>query len=93
MHLLHTTTLEFKEFFDEQVPKYAILSHRWEDEEVLFQDMKDGNYQSKKGYPKLKGACDQAAKYGHQYIWIDTCCIDKSSSAELTEAVSHLRWY
>jgi hypothetical protein len=28
------------------------------------------------------------------YLWIDTCCIDKSSSAELSEAINSMyRWY
>jgi hypothetical protein len=35
-----------------------------------------------------------AAEYRIQHVWIDTCCIDKSSSAELQEAINSMfRWY
>jgi hypothetical protein len=37
MRLLHTTKLELQQFFDDKIPKYAILSHRWEAEEVSLQ--------------------------------------------------------
>jgi hypothetical protein len=31
---------------------------------------------------------------GHKYVWIDTCCIDKRSSAELSEAINSMwKWY
>jgi hypothetical protein len=33
-------------------------------------------------------------EHGFNYVWIDTCCIDKSSSAELQEAVNSMfKWY
>lgn len=49
---------------------------------------------SKGGYAKIASACAQAAKDNHDYIWIDTCCIDKSSSAELSEAINSMfRYY
>ncbi|RFU28338.1 hypothetical protein B7463_g7988, partial [Scytalidium lignicola] len=94
MRLLNSTTLELEEFFDSQTPKYAILSHRWLDEEVTFSDMQNKNATGKLGYAKLKSCCEQAVKDGLQHVWIDTCCIDKSSSAELTEAINSMyRWY
>ncbi|KAI0871149.1 hypothetical protein GGS24DRAFT_492441 [Hypoxylon argillaceum] len=40
--------------------------------------------------------CDslQLQESGYSYVWIDTCCIDKSSSAELTEAINSMyAWY
>ena len=88
MRLLDTSTLELKEFFGDELPAYAILSHRWEEEEVLFQDMINKTFASKKGFAKLAGACRRAYIEGHRYLWCDTTCIDKSSSAELSEAVS-----
>ena len=43
---------------------------------------------------KIQFSCAQAAKDGYGYIWVDTCCIDKSSSAELSEAINSMyKWY
>ena len=51
-------------------------------------------YIRKKGYSKIKQCCQEARKNGYDYVWIDTCCIDKSSSAELSEAINSMfRWY
>jgi hypothetical protein len=96
MRLLNTTTVELTEFLGE-VPPYAILSHTWGDEEVTFQDLELGNpgTTQKQGYTKILGACNQAQAQGsYTWIWIDTCCIDKSSSAELSEAINSMfKWY
>ena len=76
------------------IPKYAILSHTWGAEEVIFRDLIDGTGKSKAGYDKIRFCAQQAADDGLQYFWIDTCCIDKSSSAELQEAINSMfRWY
>jgi hypothetical protein len=94
MRLLNTTSLELEEFFDDSIPPYAILSHRWEGDEVLFQHMQDSSALNKKGYAKIKQCCDIAVIDGLGFAWVDTCCIDKSSSAELTEAINSMyRWY
>ncbi|KAK0664553.1 heterokaryon incompatibility protein-domain-containing protein, partial [Cercophora samala] len=95
MRLLHTTTLKLTEFPDEDVPRYAILSHTWEDGEVSLADMRSRGWQVKrrKGWQKIAGCCS-AAKEWCDYVWIDTCCIDKTSSAELSEAINSMyRWY
>ena len=88
------TTL--KEFYT-NIPSYAILSHRWGDpkEEISFNDLKNGvDISRKQGYQKLKQCCEKAAKHGLEYVWIDTCCIDKDSSAELSEAINSMfEWY
>ncbi|KAI6138370.1 hypothetical protein BKA82DRAFT_58501, partial [Pisolithus tinctorius] len=35
-----------------------------------------------------------AVKDGYEWLWIDTCCIDKRSSSELSEAINSMfRWY
>jgi len=84
------------EFFGQNIPRYAILSHTWgaDDEEVTFRDLADGVGQSKSGYSKINFCGKQAAKDGLKFIWVDTCCIDKSSSAELQEAINSMfRWY
>lgn len=93
MRLVNTLSQKLESFADNKIPPYAILSHRWENEEVLFDDMR-GDFSRKQGYGKLKGACDQAARDGLRYIWIDTCCIDKTSSTELSEAINSMyTWY
>lgn len=80
-----------------QESKYAILSHRWgkAEDEVTFQDMLSGSKvaKTKAGYAKLEGCCRQAHLDGHQRVWVDTCCIDKSSSAELSEAITSMYSY
>lgn len=98
MRLLHTELLRLHEFFEKDTPPYAILSHRWGQGEVSYQDMikaaENLRNLSENGYSKLLGACDLAMNQGYQWIWIDTCCIDKSSSAELTEAINSMyQWY
>ncbi|KAH8886441.1 HET-domain-containing protein [Thozetella sp. PMI_491] len=96
MRLIHTEALQI-ESFTGSVPSYAILSHTWGYEEVLFEDLHGGSLevaQAKYGFAKLKDSCSQARKDGYDYIWIDTCCIDKSSSAELSEAINSMfKWY
>ncbi len=75
---------------------YAILSHTWraDNEEVTFQDMIDGTGKNKEGYKKIQFCGDQAARDGLRYFWVDTCCIDKTSSAVLSEALNSMfRWY
>ena len=106
MRLLHTTELTFKEFFDGSIPHYCILSHCWGDDEVSYNDFLAGRNTNSKGYAKILAACDYAFRVGdrdhprsllrssYDWIWIDTCCIDKSSSAELTEAINSMyAWY
>ncbi|KAN0084763.1 HET domain containing protein [Elaphomyces granulatus] len=80
----------------DDIPRYAILSHTWgaHTEEVSFKDMIEGTAKSKSGYDKIRFCGEQARHDGLQYFWIDTCCIDKSSSAELQEAINSMfRWY
>jgi hypothetical protein len=46
------------------------------------------------GYDKLRNAARYAASEGHDFLWADTICIDKSSSAELSEAINSMfQWY
>jgi len=94
MRLLNTTTFQFGDFPSNEIPPYAILSHTWGSEEVLLADLNLSGVQSKEGYRKIKSACHQASQDGLQHIWIDTCCIDKTSSAELSEAINSMyTWY
>ena len=94
MRLLNCTTLEFCEFFDSNIPKYAILSHRWGSDEASFQDFERGMHPSREGFAKIRKCCDVAKKNEYEWAWVDTCCIDKKSSAELTEAINSMyTWY
>ncbi|KAL8937673.1 MAG: hypothetical protein Q9216_004307 [Gyalolechia sp. 2 TL-2023] len=94
MRLLHSTTKVFGEFFDSDIPKYATLSHRWGSDEATFQDFENGKPSDRKGYAKIDACCTQALQNELEWIWVDTCCIDKKSSAELTEAINSMySWY
>ena len=78
------------------VPSYAILSHRWgeDSEEVTFGDINDRTSKSKAGYHKIRFCAQQAACDNLPYFWVDTCCIDKTSSSELQEAINSMfSWY
>jgi hypothetical protein len=80
-------------------PTYAILSHTWnvvegDVMEVSYQDILSGRAKSNKGYGKIEGCCKQALADRIEYVWLDTCCIDKTSSSELSEAINSMfRWY
>ncbi|KAI1130384.1 HET-domain-containing protein [Nemania abortiva] len=94
MRLLNVKTGVVEEMRNPLIHKYAILSHTWEHEEVEFSDMSSPYFKSMEGYEKIRMASKLAEQAGLNYIWIDTCCIDRSSSAELTEAINSMyRWY
>jgi hypothetical protein len=96
MRLINCSTLQLEEFFGANIPDYVILSHRWEDEEVSFADFTrdQAAAQAKRGFRKIDLTCREAIEDGWQYAWVDTCCIDKSSSAELSEAINSMfNWY
>ncbi|RMY72718.1 hypothetical protein D0862_14403 [Hortaea werneckii] len=96
MLLLNARTYALKFFHTaKSAPPYAILSHTWEDDEVLFQDMDDlESAKAKSGWQKIEYICRQALEGGLEWAWVDTCCIDKSSSAELSEAINSMfKWY
>ena len=100
MWLLRTDFRELK-YFDKPPRRYAILSHVWDDDEQTFQDIR----QFFPAYtldldplawasPKVRGCCVYAASQGFRWVWIDSCCIDKTSSAELSEAINSMyKWY
>ena len=94
MWLLNVDTLELEEFIGNNIPPYAILSHTWGSEEVSFSEMKKTKYRKyarlKKGFFKIEGCCAQAKKSGFAWAWVDSCCIDKRSSAELSEALNSM---
>lgn len=129
MRLLNTKSLSFTEFYEPEVPPYAILSHRWQEDEITYRDVRDSMNLDKAGWNKVKRFCtliSEGYKNSHNYreilqqeydywanspestlpqkvetgcsyyewVWIDTCCIDRSSSAELSEAINSMyTWY
>ncbi|KAK4656838.1 HNWD NOD-like receptor pc14 [Podospora pseudocomata] len=85
-----------KDLPSDKIPPYAILSHTWgpDEEEVSYKDLKDGRAVSKLGYNKIRFCADRAWRDGLKFFWVDTCCIDKSNSTELQEAINSMfRWY
>jgi hypothetical protein len=97
MRLINTRTLLLSdEVFGNDIPEYAILSHAWTNEEVSFTEWLEPwpAIKSKAGYVKLRDACAVALARGNKWLWADTVCIDKSSSAELSEAINSMyAWY
>jgi hypothetical protein len=81
MRLVDTATIQLHEFFDDQIPPYAILSHRWETNEVTFQDLVEGRVAGygktngrgagggeMKGYKKIKECCRRAREDGFEFV-------------------------
>lgn len=96
MRLLNCKTMKLEDHHGESTPDYAILSHTWEQEEILFDDIQHDppHWRHKKGAQKVFGSVAEAQRLHFSYIWIDTCCIDKSNSAELSEAINSMfNWY
>ncbi|KAF2729741.1 kinesin light chain 1 [Polyplosphaeria fusca] len=82
------------DFREKATPPYAILSHRWGDSEVLYEDLGRNTYKAKHGYRKIEFCAEQAAQDQLQYFWIDTCCIDKWNLRERSKAINSMfRWY
>ena len=90
-------------FCDDDFTGYAILSHRWIEQEVNYEEMNNlakmdkgelDEIRRRDGYRKILDSCKQAKRDKYEWLWIDTCCIDKRSSAELSEAINSMfRWY
>ncbi|KAG9314933.1 hypothetical protein JVU11DRAFT_4041 [Chiua virens] len=81
---------------------FAVFSHRWGIGEVQFYDLPNKRFQVSRrsppngaGYQKLVKFCEKArSEYGCEYVWADTCCINKESSTELEEAILSMGlWY
>lgn len=86
--------MAFRESTSGEAPSYAILSHTWGKEEVLFHDMNSDPAWSKAGWKKLEFCASQAEADGLKYFWVDTCCIDQKNANELAAAINSMfRWY
>lgn len=98
MRLISTDpdNIRLEEFLGDGIPPYAILSHRWWSArvEVTLQQFEAGVNRNSLGYQKIIQCCRIARSEGLQWAWVDTCCIDKTSSAELSEAINSMfAWY
>jgi hypothetical protein len=83
--------LSLTTFNDEDIPPYAILSHSWGKDEVLFQDLVKVKYMAKTGYKKLVFCGQQAAKDGIHFFWADTCCMhDMLNSVEMQNDINSM---
>jgi len=90
-------SIETKNFVnDDDIPPYAILSHTWglDTDEVTLADLKNDTGKQKVGFEKILFCGEQARQDDLEYFWVDSCCIDKSDSVELQEAINSMfRWY
>ena len=101
MRFLNTRTFRFEQVPDSELHlednQYAILSHRWgaDEDEVSFEDIRlSKDFSNKKGSKKVEGFCKEASAASCRYGWIDTCCINKGNSTELSEAINSMyQWY
>ena len=88
--------LRLEEYHDAKIPPYIILSHTCaaDDEKVTYEDLLEGTGKNKAGYRKIDFCRQHAVNDGLENFWVDTCCIDKSSSTELSNAINSMfRWY
>jgi hypothetical protein len=108
MRFIDASTMKLVNKRNDELPPYAILSHTWgsDEDEVSFEDMQSFGVSSvrgallthvvsrKVGFAKIRQSARLALSQGLRYIWVDTCCINKGSSAELSEAINSMfRWY
>ncbi|KAF2168773.1 hypothetical protein M409DRAFT_20790 [Zasmidium cellare ATCC 36951] len=98
MRLINIHTLELEEFFSP--PPYAILSHRWIGREITYEQFMNPSQRKGPGYEKIASFCRLLQQHPDylpthiEWAWIDTCCIDKRSSAELSESINSMwQWY
>ena len=107
MRLLDTYTGLFRWFNNSSDASYAILSHVWDRDEMtlqelsrIHQEISDVDLKANPNAildrlpPKIKNFCKYAREQGYAFGWADTCCIDKTNSAELSEAINSMyAWY
>ena len=105
MWLLSTDRAQLRFFAsagDAQKEGYVILSHVWDQSgEQTFQETqalcarcaKDGTNPRDLSSDKVRQSCQLAEGQGYRWIWNDTCCIDKTSSSELSEAINSMFTY
>ncbi len=109
MRLINTKTGNFVWVEDPRQEHYAVLSHVWAKEsdpgyvpEQTYQDLLQLQAAATRAHTspiskfsdKLRRFCETALQDGFELGWADTCCIDKTSSSELSEAINSMySWY
>ncbi|KAK5161247.1 hypothetical protein LTS14_001043 [Recurvomyces mirabilis] len=95
----------FREYHGENIPPYVITSHRWSNDETTYKDVLKKRNTTSKGWGKIEGFCDRVQSDNGllkafdnatccDWIWVDTCCIDARSSAEVSESINSMfQWY
>ncbi|KAJ8515311.1 hypothetical protein ONZ45_g7256 [Pleurotus djamor] len=74
--------------------RYAILSHRWEDPELNYKQLSRGFPASLVRGTKFEHFCKEASgKYDCRYVWMDSVCINREDTDELTDAIQSMYWY
>ncbi|KAK5700218.1 hypothetical protein LTR17_023127 [Elasticomyces elasticus] len=94
----HLESVKWRDYDASSAPRYAILSHTWgpDNTEVSLSEWQNSsdNVMARAGYRKIVGACELAKKEGLGFVWVDTCCIDKSDKEELSRAINSMfNWY
>lgn len=95
MRLVHAREFTYKRFV-KQPPTYAILSHRWSEHEPSLRDIEDGRGKPSAVHEKVHGFADYISSHLPQleWIWVDSCCTNQESAAELSEGVNCMfDWY
>lgn len=73
---------------------YAILSHAWGADEVLYGDICNNTATATttktEGWKTVEFCASQAQADGLQYFWPNTCCIDKRSLVEVQAAINSM---
>lgn len=100
MRLINSRTFELRSLPPHEIPDYVILSHRWESEEITYGNIlqnpisdEDSPTRQLGGFSKVKGTCKLASEDGYSWVWIDSCCIDKESSADVDKAINSMWAY
>lgn len=96
MRLLNVHTLELKEFGEDKKPAYAIASHRWDEHEATFADVRDAQNTATTGYRKVQEFAEYVKTHvpAIDWLWIDTCCINRENPNELSRAINLMfEWY
>jgi hypothetical protein len=117
--LINTADLSFETRYahltpiERDYPRYAILSHRWGEDEITYQEFMyftsseygkqpsiakmlgfDDRKREGPGFQKVMNAVNKAVELGFRWLWCDCVCINKDSSAELSEAINSMyAWY
>ncbi|KAI0739965.1 heterokaryon incompatibility protein-domain-containing protein [Daedaleopsis nitida] len=104
MWLLSTARAELQHFASPKQAAeagFAILSHVWNEKEQTFQETQalaaqcdaDHSNPRDRSTPKVRQSCEFAENQDFDWIWNDACCIDKTSSSELSEAINSMFTY